>query len=107
MMERIERRMKKLLLASIGAAAVTREQSDTLLRDLIEKGEEVVDRSGIRNKCLRYDDEESKASAARQADADAWLERLCSMSPDQLQVLKDAIAAVENASRQVDECEGA
>ena len=107
MMERIERKMKKLLLASIGAAAVTREQSDSLLSELIEKGEEVIDRSGIRNECLRYNDEEPESVAGRQEDADAWLERLCSMSSDQLQVLKDAITAVENASRQVDECEGA
>jgi polyhydroxyalkanoate synthesis regulator phasin len=38
-MERIERRMKNLLLASIGAAAVTREQSEDLVHALIEKGE--------------------------------------------------------------------
>ena len=54
MMDRIERKMKRLLLASIGAAAITREQSDSLLNALIEKGEEVIDRSGIRNECLRY-----------------------------------------------------
>ena len=42
MMDRIERKMKRLLLASIGAAAVTREQSDSLLNALIEKGEEVI-----------------------------------------------------------------
>ena len=74
---------------------------------MIEKGEEVIDRSGIRNECLRYNDEEPEASAARQEDADAWLEQLCGMSSEQLQVLKDAISAVESASRQVEECEGA
>ena len=107
MMDRIERKMKRLLLASIGAAAITREQSDSLLNELIEKGEEVIDRSGIRNECLRYNNEEPEASAARQEDADAWLEQLCGMSSEQLQVLKDAISAVEKASRQVEECEGA
>lgn len=107
MMDHIERKMKKLLLASIGAATVTREQSDSLLNALIEKGEEVIDRSGIRNERLRYNDEESEACAARQEDADAWLEQLCGMSSEQLQVLKDAISAVESASRQVEECEGA
>ena len=39
---------------------------------IVEKGEEVIDRSGIRNECLRYNDEEPEASAARQEDADAW-----------------------------------
>ena len=106
MMERIERKMKNLLLASIGAAAVTREQSEDLVHALVEKGEEVIDRSGIRNERLRYNDEESEACAARQEDADAWLEQLCGMSSEQLQVLKDAISAVESASSRVDECEG-
>lgn len=106
MMERIERKMKNLLLASIGAAAVTREQSEDLVHALVEKGEEVIDRSGIRNECLRYNDEASKAGNDRQVDADAWLEQLCQMSPEQLQVLRDAISAVESASSKVDECEG-
>ena len=81
MMERIERKMKNLLLASIGAAAVTREQSEDLVHALVEKGEEVIDRSGIRNECLRFNDEASEAGDTRQSEADAWLEQLCNMSP--------------------------
>ena len=106
MMERIERKMKNLLLASIGAAAVTREQSEDLVHALVEKGEEVIDRSGIRNECLRFNDEASEAGDTRQSEAAAWLEQLCNMSPEQLQVLRDAISAVESASSRVDECEG-
>ena len=49
MMERIERKMKNLLLASIGAAAVTREQSEDLVHALVEKGEEVIDRRAKRS----------------------------------------------------------
>lgn len=106
-MERIERRMKNLLFASIGAAAVTREQSEDLVHALIEKGEKVIDRSGIRNECLRYDRERNDAESVTQADTDAWLEYLCEMSPEQLQLLKDAINAVEKTSQQVEACEGA
>ena len=90
-----------------GTVITGRDAAHKRLFELIEKGEEVIDRSGIRNECLRYNDEEPEASAARQEDADAWLEQLCGMSSEQLQVLKDAISAVENASRQVEECEGA
>ena len=66
----------------------------------------VIDRSGIRNECLRFNDEASEAGDTRQSEADAWLEQLCNMSPEQLQVLRDAISAVESASSRVDECEG-
>ncbi|MBE5773788.1 MAG: hypothetical protein E7337_07625 [Clostridiales bacterium] len=102
MMERVERKMKRLLLASIGAAAVTREQSDNLMRDLIARGEEVIDRSGIRNECLRHNDGEIRTEESDAEDRDSWLERLCGMSPDELRVLKDAIEAVETVGKQVD-----
>ena len=46
-MERMERRMKKMILAGIGAAALAREESNGLIHDLIQKGESVVERSGI------------------------------------------------------------
>ena len=54
-MERMERRMKKMILAGIGAAALAREESNGLIHDLIQKGESVVERSGIRNEILRHD----------------------------------------------------
>ena len=37
-MEHIERRMKKMILAGIGAAALAREESNGLIHELIQKG---------------------------------------------------------------------
>ena len=48
-MEHIERRMKKMILAGIGAAALAREESNGLIHELIQKGESVVEHSGIQN----------------------------------------------------------
>ena len=47
-MTHVDRRIKKMVLAGIGAAALAREESNGLLQELVQKGESIVESSGIR-----------------------------------------------------------
>ena len=91
----LDRRMKKMVLAGIGAAALAREESNGLLQELVQKGESIVESSGIRNEMLHRNTEEA---ADPSTAVDSWLETLSKMTPDQLSVLKDAINSLEWAN---------
>ena len=49
-MERIGDGLKKLLLAGIGAAALTGEKAQDLVDDLVKKGELTVEQGKVLNK---------------------------------------------------------
>ena len=91
----LDRRMKKMVLAGIGAAALAREESNGLLQELVKKGESIVESSGIRNEMLHRNTEEAIDSSTA---VDSWLETLSKMTPEQLSVLKDAINSLEWAN---------
>ncbi len=74
----LDRRMKKMVLAGIGAAALAREESNGLLQELVHRNTE----------------EAADPSTA----VDSWLETLSKMTPEQLSVLKDAINSLEWAN---------
>ena len=94
-MTHLDRRIKKMVLAGIGAAALAREESNGLLQELVKKGESIVESSGIRNEMLHRNTEEAIDSSTA---VDSWLETLSKMPPEQLSVLKDAINSLEWAN---------
>ena len=94
-MTHLDRRIKKMVLAGIGAAALAREESNGLLHELVKKGESIVESSGIRNEMLHRNTEEAIDSSTA---VDSWLDTLSKMTPEQLGVLKDAINSLEWAS---------
>lgn len=102
-MVRLERRLRKLALAGLGAAAITREETSGLMQGLIRKGEEVMDRSGIRDELLRYCREDNASQSAW--DAQEWHMQLYRLTPEQLEALRDTIIIVEQVKLQVDEQE--
>ena len=53
-MERLGENVKKLLLAGVGAVAVTAEKSKEILDDLVEKGELTVEQGKVLNEELKH-----------------------------------------------------
>ncbi|MBQ8952615.1 MAG: hypothetical protein IJ048_00735 [Clostridia bacterium] len=102
-MDRLERRMKKLALAGLGAAVITKEETSEFMQELVKKGEEVMDKSGIRNELLRYRREGDASQGAW--DAQEWRMQLYRLTPEQLEALRDTIDIVEQVKLQ-DEEEG-
>ena len=69
----LNRRIRNMVLAGIGAAALAHEESSDL---------------------LHHDPDDMKETETP-VDESAWLDTLCRMTPDQLGVLKEAIHSVE------------
>lgn len=93
-MEEMGNTLKKLILAGIGAAALTAEKSKALLDDMVEKGELTVEQGKALNEELKHtikkttkDDSTTQTSSN---DLDALLEK---MSPEDIQLLKEKLNA--------------
>ena len=53
-MDQLGESIRKLILAGIGAAAVTREKGESVLRDLVKKGELTVEQGKVLNEELKH-----------------------------------------------------
>jgi len=82
--------VKKLLLAGVGAVALTAEKADEIVDALVEKGEITVEQGKELNKELKRKFEEKKESGDNKFDVDDFLNKLSSEDIDKLkQALKD------------------
>ena len=63
-MDQLGESIRKLILAGIGAAAVTKEKSESILRDLVKKGELTVQQGKVVNEELKHNMSEKLRSAA-------------------------------------------
>ena len=91
--------IKKLLLAGVGAVAVTAEKSKELLDEMVEKGELTVEQGKVLNEELRHNIKktvkENVNTGAKTLDADELSELLDKMTPDQRAALKEQIQKKE------------
>lgn len=53
-MDQLGESIRKLILAGIGAAAVTKEKSESILHDLVQKGELTVEQGKVLNEELKH-----------------------------------------------------
>ena len=98
--------VKKLLLAGIGAVAVTAEKSKDLLDEMVEKCELTVEQGKVLNEELKHNSKktvkEKTGAGKKETAAEDLSDLLDKMTPEQLAALKEQIQKKE-AEEKADE----
>ena len=98
--------VKKLLLAGIGAVAVTAEKSKDLLDEMVEKGELTVEQGKVLNEELKHNIKktvkEKTGAGRKETAAEELSDLLDKLTPEQLAALKEQIQKKE-AEEKADE----
>lgn len=93
--------IKKLLLAGIGTVAVTAEKSKEVLDDLVKKGELTVEQGKVLNQELRHNIRQTVKDkvnvSVKPSSPEELNELLGKMTPEQLEMLKEQLSAMEEA----------
>ena len=91
--------VKKLLLAGIGAVAVTAEKSKDLLDEMVEKGELTVEQGKVLNEEMKHNIKktvkEKTGAGKKETAAEDLSDLLDKMTPEQLAALKEQIQKKE------------
>lgn len=91
--------LKKILLAGIGAAAVTAEKSQEVVRELVRKGELTMEQGKALNEELKH---KAQAAADERRRA-SLLEEVEKLSPEDRAALKHKLEQLEAGGSPVDE----
>lgn len=86
--------MKKILLAGIGAAAVTAEKGKDVVDELVKKGELTVEQGKILNEELKHEIKEK--FNLNKENVESIAKTIESLSQDDLQMLKEKIETLQN-----------
>lgn len=101
-MEGLGDNLKKLLLAGIGAVAVTAEKSKDVLDELVEKGELTVEQGKALNEELKHNIKktvkENVNVSVKPSSPEELDELLEKMTPDQIEELKARLYALDEES---------
>ena len=86
--------LKKILLAGVGAVALTAEKAGEILEEMVEKGEITVEQGKALNQELKRT---VKENAGKKDDGEKDLSKVVDgLSSEELAKLKELIAAAEN-----------
>lgn len=101
-MEKLSDSMKKIILAGIGAVAVSAEKSKDVLDELVKKGELTVEQGKVLNEELKHNVKqtvkgEKKEEQTPQQEASDILKDL---SPEQIAALKEQLAEMEEPAKE-------
>lgn len=96
--------LKNILLAGVGAVAITAEKSAEIIDALVKKGELTVEQGKVLNEELKRNIKEKvKESVVEPADL---IDRVDDLSPEDLAALKAKLAAMEEVKESADQQTG-
>ena len=96
MLDALGAEMKKIMLAGIGAVALTTEKAKDLVDDLVKKGEITVEQGKVLNEELKgIVKAKVREQASAAADADFVMDTLAHLSDEELAAVKAKIAEKE------------
>ena len=109
-MDGLGENLKKVMLAGVGAVAVTAEKSKELLDEMVKKGELTVEQGKVLNEELKHNIRQTmkeKVNVSLKPNSpDELQEMIGKMTPEQLADLKEAIAKMETPEKQTEEDKG-
>ena len=100
-MDQLGESIRKLILAGIGAAAVTREKGESVLRDLVKKGELTVEQGKVLNEELKRNVKEAirdNVTVHVVTPSDDLMSAVDDMDEESLAALKERIRAAKRAA---------
>lgn len=107
-MEKFSDNIKKIILAGIGAVAVTAEKSKDLLDEMVEKGELTVEQGKVLNEELKHNIRKTvKKTESEKPSADVISDLLDRMTPEEIAALKEQILRKEADAMKEDDAEPA
>ena len=109
-MDGLGENLKKVMLAGVGAVAVTAEKSKELLDEMVKKGELTVEQGKVLNEELKHNIRQTmkeKVNVSLKPNSPEELQEMIGkMTPEQLADLKEAIAKMETPEKQTEEEKG-
>lgn len=107
-MEKLTDNLKKVILAGIGAVAITAEKSKDVLDDMVKKGELTVEQGKVLNEELKHNLKQTVKNnvKVKVTTPEELSELLDKMTPEQLEALKAQIkekeSTVDSEAEEVD-----
>ena len=104
-MEKFSDNIKKVILAGIGAVAVTAEKSKDLLDEMVEKGELTVEQGKVLNEELKHNIKKTVKETTEKKEADKSVsdsdisDLLSRMTPEQIAALKEQLSDKDSRGR--------
>ena len=98
-MEQLDESIRKLILAGIGAAAVTKEKAEAVLQELVKRGELTVEQGKVLNEELKHNLKDAiRDNVTVNVVTDDVMDAVDGMDAEQLEALKQRIAQAEAAN---------